>query len=223
MPNATRRPLHWDHGFSAWVNGYLREPDGSILTPSALADRWGFDPETVIGWIDGSARPQRRNCYRLAMLTGEDADRVLALAGYGPDAERRRAGPSGSITVEARELAARVAAAIAPVTGRDPFGDLPPGTLRPVEQDGRPLWLAVITESDLAPEAGAGDLALIDRADLWIRPGILIALLGDDRRLFVRRCVAADGGVNLVDAEGRIWLPDGAILLGRVVALTRFT
>ena len=71
-----------------WLRGIYRQgkKDGRWSSIEDMARDSGFKTATLDRWMNGQRRPEVISCLKLARAFGEDAKKVLAMAGHDVDA-----------------------------------------------------------------------------------------------------------------------------------------
>ncbi|MCC6314491.1 MAG: S24/S26 family peptidase [Thermomicrobiales bacterium] len=224
-----KRPADWDHGFADWVRSLMVDAQGRPLSSNAFAERIGSESETVLAWLERGQRPRRAMLSKLAVYAGIPELDALAMAGYATPADEERS-PYVASAADLRELAALIRRVITPAVDL-PVADQPASASRggapPVGSDtvewlrGQQVILVSISGDCMDPEICAGDVVHVDRGVLFPQLGSRVAVLTDDGEVMVKRVEREKDQFVLADNRGLRFRPHGAVILGKVIAVTK--
>ncbi|GIW06378.1 MAG: hypothetical protein KatS3mg060_1183 [Dehalococcoidia bacterium] len=223
-----------DRGFSAWLRAAMER--AGIASQVELAARVGVNQSTVSHWLHG-AWPRVIHLGPLARALGVSRREIEWYAGLAVappaqgavDEQGVTVGDVAPIPLDAIAAARRTRLADvggmqatdqAALAGDEQWSPAPRARYLDRLQAGG-LAAVVVAGSCLAPEVLAGDIVLVDRHDLFPRPGALVAVLTDTGDVLVKRLDMTPSGLALVDSRGAVYRPEGAVTLGRVVFVVR--
>lgn len=221
-----------ERGFGQWLRSAMDR--AGLRRNEDLAALIGANESTVSRWRRG-AWPRAAQIGPLAKALGVPREVVEWYAGFDvsdPTRATSEMHPVRLPVVPAEPLLDQVQRQMFPLpevpigesviaAGMDSWsGAISSGVLRLFEGRAN-IGVAEVSGSCMEPEIDPGDAVLIDRADLFPRAGTLVAFLVEGDGVMVKRLANEGGQLVAVDNQGVRYTPTHAVLLGRVVAVTK--